>query len=714
MPLSVIEEQRNIILQEIKNITKGDWKCLIVDTNSKKIVDNCVNEDAILNINIANIERIEDRREQNPDMDAIYILSPEPHIVDCLLHDFSTRKYRSAFLVWTNLLPAELRRKIDEFPGVRQLRSSTKTLFIDFYPRESHLITFRDPWSFPVLYHRKCDSLVAAHLKTTAQRIAGICITLGEYPKVRYYKPREPTWEAAVLCSHLANFVQQELDMYAQWNKNFPPPSTRPQGTLLITDRAMDIISPLVHEFTYQAMAHDLLSIKEGEKVTYHTTINQGTPEAEEKDMELSDKDKIWVENRHRHMKDTIDKLMGDFRRFLEDNPHFANENADTTNLNAIRDMLAGLPQFQEMKEAYSLHLTMAQECMNIFQHQKLPDVASSEQTMATGLDEDYRKPKNVLDAVVRLLDDEAIKPADRLRLIILYVLYRDGVVLEDIKRLLAHASLPQSDVSPFSALEFLGGRAIRRELKDIKPPRHILFPEDPRNAPQNEEYSLSRHDPVLKPVLENLTKGTLDSVDFPYVKPPIDPNEDLLLAQGASLRAGGPRPNWAAAGRRQTDTNRQRILVFLAGGATYSESRVAYEVSHERNKDVILATSHMLTPALYIRQLGDLCRGRRQLDLPADRPKPRAPAHVFERPAPPPQPQASLPAAPRPGAMRPPPQQQPAPGPRGPSPNHPPRIPPPPTQQMDNLSVGGGPENGTGGKLHKEKKRRNFLGMKK
>ncbi len=34
----------------------------------------------------------------------------------------------------------------------------------------------------------------------------------------------------------------------------------------------------------------------------------------------------------------------------------------DTTSLNAIKDMLAGLPPVPEMKEAYSLHLTMAQE----------------------------------------------------------------------------------------------------------------------------------------------------------------------------------------------------------------------------------------------------------------------------------------------------------------------------------------------------------------
>jgi syntaxin-binding protein 1 len=171
--------------------------------------------------------------------------------------------------------------------------------------------------------------------------------------------------------------------MYAQYHENFPPQSNRPRGALYITDRSMDLFAPLLHEFTYQAMAHDLLPIKEGERVTYKTVLNEGRPDEEEKDMEISEKDKIWVENRHRHMKDTIEKLMGDFQRFMDENPQFVNKEQDTagmSGLNAIKDMIAGLPQFQEMKEAYSLHLSMAQECMNIFQLQKLPDLASVEQ----------------------------------------------------------------------------------------------------------------------------------------------------------------------------------------------------------------------------------------------------------------------------------------------------------------------------------------------
>lgn len=56
----------------------------------------------------------------------------------------------------------------------------------------------------------------------------------------------------------------------------------------------------------------------------------------------------------------------------------FSNEQPN--NLNTIKDMLAGLPQFQEGKELYSLHLGMAQEAVNVFQKRRLADIATVEQ----------------------------------------------------------------------------------------------------------------------------------------------------------------------------------------------------------------------------------------------------------------------------------------------------------------------------------------------
>ncbi|KAH6856562.1 Sec1-like protein [Chaetomium sp. MPI-CAGE-AT-0009] len=492
---SIIKEHGKAIINAIRRTTQNDWKVLVLDEGTKRIIDSSINEDDILNHNIANIERIEERREPNPDMDAVYLLSPLPHIVDCLLADFERRRYRRGFIIWVGPLPDQLARRLDG-----------------------------------------------------ARRQMG----------------------AKVLCMHLARFVQEELDNYQQFDRNFPPPSQRPQSVLLITDRTMDLMAPLLHEFTYQAMAHDLLPIRDQEngKVTFHMTINENTPKAEEKDMELVDKDTVWVNNRHRHMKDTIDKLMSDFQKFLDQNPHFAKEDTGKTTVNDLRDMMAGLPQFQEMKQAYSLHLTMAQEAMDIFKKYKLADIASVEQTLATGLDEDYKKPKNVLDEVVRLLDNPDVAPADRLRLIALYVLY---------------------------------------------PATPLFPPRNPQGTVPEDEYALSRFEPALKQMLERVCAGDLDPALFPYVVPPLEAGNESMGSQ-ASLRSAAPR--WASANRRQAE-NRQRIIVFVAGGATYSEARACYEVSDKHNRDVFLATSHMAAPAKFIADLRALKVDRRRLDLP-------------------------------------------------------------------------------------------------
>lgn len=133
----------------------------------------------------------------------------------------------------------------------------------------------------------------------------------------------------------------------------------------------------------------------------------------EDKTATLSDADNVWTEVRHMHMREAIDKLMADFNKFLEENAVFKgcvklcgvlfcmlipiciSDNA--ANLNDMKEMLANLPQFQEQREKvsssdtltictniytgqFSLHLSMAQECMGIFERDKLPLVANVEQ----------------------------------------------------------------------------------------------------------------------------------------------------------------------------------------------------------------------------------------------------------------------------------------------------------------------------------------------
>ena len=91
----------------------------------------------------------------------------------------------------------------------------------------------------------------------------------------------------------------------------------------------MDLFAPVLHEFTYQAMVHDLLPIIEGDKVFYKNA-NKDEANGATKESEISEKDKIWVANRHLHMKDLLEKLVNDFNKFRADNPQFEERYAPT------------------------------------------------------------------------------------------------------------------------------------------------------------------------------------------------------------------------------------------------------------------------------------------------------------------------------------------------------------------------------------------------
>ena len=210
-------------------------------------------------------------------------------------------------------------------------------------------------------------------------------------------------------------------------------------------------------------------------------------------------------------------------------------------------------------------------------------------------------------------------------------MLYREGLFPSDIQKLLAHARLPSQDGEVIQNLELLGAR-VHKPMKDTRPINQSLFSRKPPPPQGPEDSSLSRYNPAVKFMLEEHIQGTLDQSIFPFTKPHLDAAEGLTGQENvsqASLRSA--KPTWART-RPSAMEPRQRIIVFMAGGATYSESRVCYETSRSFSKDVFLTTSHMLTPSLFLRQVGDLSVDKRRLDLPADRPKPKAPAHLFER----------------------------------------------------------------------------------
>lgn len=53
----------------------------------------------------------------------------------------------------------------------QDLRKDSRPLLIDFFPRESHLVSFKDPYSFPILYNPSCEAVAMPHLDALAQKV---------------------------------------------------------------------------------------------------------------------------------------------------------------------------------------------------------------------------------------------------------------------------------------------------------------------------------------------------------------------------------------------------------------------------------------------------------------------------------------------------------------------------------------------------------------
>ncbi|KAK7056390.1 syntaxin binding protein 1 [Paramarasmius palmivorus] len=662
---SLITIVRDKFLEAIRSVNPpGKWKILVVDEHSQKLLGSVLKQFDILEENVtrarfiisysfhdannnhhfgrAEIEAISNYRDPQPEFEAMYLLMPTSQNVDRVIRDFGeSPQYAGAHLFFIEGLSEPLFQRLTASSAEPYLRG-LKELFLNFRALEAQTFSLDLPEHFFSIYspprsesaYSEARGRLEEDIRFASKLISNVCITLNEFPYIRYYVPvnhpplgplkphastRPPPpqegsgrWrtnlargadarayesvESDYVTKLLAFMVQSNLEEHKKANSDFGKDS-RQRATLIITDRCMDTIAPFLHEFTYQAMANDLLPIQDGTKYTYKFQSSVGS--YEDKTATLSDADRVWTEVRHMHMREAIDKLMADFNKFLEENAVFKGDGA--ANLNDMKEMLASLPQYQEQRENFSLHLNMAQECMAIFEKEKLPLVANVEQNCATGLTAEGKSPKHLVEEMVPLLDSRDVINMNKVRMVALYIQYREGVPDEDRRRLYQHARLSLAEQDAVNALTEFGVRISRASGdKDMK--------KKLKQKPADDDYELSRYKPLLKTVIEDHVAGKLDTSLFPYVKeaPSSNPAPASLRAapsQPTSLRS--QKPAWHRAARPGANTEqRPRVLVFVAGGMTYSEIREAYQLSTALNKDIYIGSSHTITPRHFIDDL--------------------------------------------------------------------------------------------------------------
>ena len=163
---------------------------------------------------------------------------------------------------------------------------------VNFLSVESNVFHLDMPDALARLYGSTPDPQCPTSM---GQKLATLCITLNEYPCIRYLG-------SSPYCRAVATVVHQTLTQYKRQNSDFVANGDdgvgRERGHLLVLDRSFDTITPLMHEYTYQTMVMDLLDVENG-LITYTATTGRGT---EEKQALLGENDVLWSEMKYSHI----------------------------------------------------------------------------------------------------------------------------------------------------------------------------------------------------------------------------------------------------------------------------------------------------------------------------------------------------------------------------------------------------------------------------
>ena len=655
---------RLIVKQRVHEMFASDLtkskKVLILDGRTTLITSHVTGMFDLLDYNVSHVEDISKRRAPLRDHAPIYFLTPTLSSIQSLIDDWTPSKARkqtlyanTVYLYLTDRLPDELMFMIKQCTPLCKRLKALVELNLDFVVAghsSFHLDMRSDSTSVKRLLLLASNSLVGTSTNNTrtfssnvldlnqyirqpidptfhqiANNLVTLCATINEYPHIRY-RASSPV---AQIIAHLFHhkFTAFISNNETWWYYGDAEHMNRSRGTLLLLSRADDLLSPLMHEFTYQAMVYDLLPIQSNDQITIQAPAtdnsdNNNNNSQTTKTLILNDNDKLWTELRTKHIADVLDILSTRIRETVNSNAGVVASSSSKNNSQGAKNLttkqlanvMRSIPEYREILSSLYNHMQIAQMCMKQFNALGLIDVSELEQTCATGKSEEDVTPK--LAAFVSQLEQSLSNinnPRDRFRLLTIFIASQNGLQSEDVKRrLFAAAKLSPSDVKAIQSLEFFGIPIVKSSGTNKLMIRS--------NMDSQATYNNNRYICDLKIILQQLQSSKLSMEDYPSVLPmPLDSYSDSSSSNVQSSNGRGITSLRGTSSRFSKASNSMldkssigggggskgpRQIVFIAGGACYSELRAVQESMEKGGPETILGGTKFLNPEEFYNDL--------------------------------------------------------------------------------------------------------------
>ena len=346
MDLAKISRAR--LLRRICEASATSSRCvLLCDEQTLRVLSWAVRMSELLEAapQIALVDSIHSPHEARvPDgtFDVVYFLSPNLASIELALADhedaagpLDPAAYGGTIhFIFSRHLPDALLQRLRESSAVLPRVRTLCEAHTHYLPLARGAFSLDAADSFSVLYGPADTAARSAAIGTLAEQIGTVFASLGLVaPRVRYAAQGHPIGR---------NFAECVDTYLKEVRKREPPPprvgSDKPRAakrpsTLLILERGYDPLTPLLHDFSYEALAEGLGVLKGG----------RYTREGEKADALLHDSDPVWADLRRRPFEQVPDRLKYHSEAFLAEHENI---------LRAQRGEHMSLKQRQEASRA--------------------------------------------------------------------------------------------------------------------------------------------------------------------------------------------------------------------------------------------------------------------------------------------------------------------------------------------------------------------------